>query len=485
MRSARLLACFVCSGALACTDGSSTLGDGPSDEDAGEALDAGGLDGAEPDAGEPNPELCPAGRATVKVELVDRFFSHAGVTEAPREAQVEIAAVFEDGAGWDEIVGVSRTPGDFALPCVPEGPYWLVERTSGIRERYRRTSARRVRDVDPKLGRAGAVPAGPGSALSYELEGLSAFEAQDQLELWTTHEVRVLPTPASGAEQARGEVSLPSEIDWQPGLHIDAARGDRLRIVQHRALVGIHGTVQRLVRASDPLAVSTREGAVTPVQTVLREVPVREVPVDVHLADFAASLGGPDPDLVLFVSVHALPADASAAVTGQHGRALAEVTPRGGLERLVADLEVPVLEPASRLVLAVSAVLPLAPGGLRFVNVYVAEIPQTSSGPLVVRPSLAGPSGLRVDGRPAGGRVEGVAPTPRLAWAVSPVPGSTYVLELVDPEFRRVLQYELETPEVTLPPGWPSPAYVDVDTLRAGPGFGLERASGRFGTIAR
>lgn len=98
MRPAPLALALVSLAALACTDGSSALFDGPAPLDAGAPVDGGG----------PDLDTCPPGRADVTVDLVDRFFSPAGLSEAPRAG--EVAAVFESSTGWEEILGEPAGP---------------------------------------------------------------------------------------------------------------------------------------------------------------------------------------------------------------------------------------------------------------------------------------------------------------------------------------------------------------------------------------
>lgn len=103
----------------------------------------------------------------------------------------------------------------------------------------------------------------------------------------------------------------------------------------------------------------------------------------------------------------------------------------------------------------------------------------------MVGPTLGLPTELHVDGRPMRGRLEHLGPTPTLTWTASVGPHLKHVLTLREGGTGRRFLYELDIPELVLAPDWPSPAQVDVSTVREAPGLAVERAVASFGEIAR
>ncbi len=120
------------------------------------------------------------------------------------------------GGTWAEIAGTLSASGAYSILNVPAGPYRLVLRDGrGVTHVIETSSS----DVDlgyDVLGRNGLSLAGAGTNVTFDLTGLTAWLAEDEVEA-TAFDVDVFDVPVAGADVLTGQTVGGAIEDWSAG----------------------------------------------------------------------------------------------------------------------------------------------------------------------------------------------------------------------------------------------------------------------------
>lgn len=378
--------------------------------------------------------------------VTDRYFSGKTVTVRPGDTTNRSFAawtVTRTGA-FEKIEASGSNDGTFLIPCVPDGPYTLEDRSASSVS-FVATEKREVHRPSALRGRSNAVFSDERTVLDLEVEGMDPATAMSVVAR-TNH-----GTLGSRPEVERPRMSWPIVLDSRQAL-LDGAQDDWLVVRQtseYKTAWGAYLVGDRVYRAS-PL--ETLDGETTEVHAMLRPSRTYTVRIDLQRSAFQELFERSPPQGfdIWFISNPLssdepvfLPSGPSFLWRTQTATAAAPFT---------AEAEVPLPDPGERILLFVLAhSLEVRSGLSPTIFSAVVDGPTT----IVVTPQLGPPKDLRVDGRLANAELSDVGLTPTLAWNEPSLGRAVrYSVTLFRPEdASRTIRFATSETRIRIPPG--------------------------------
>lgn len=400
-----------------------------------------------------------AGFTGLRGDFIQRsLLANGGVALQPeRLSGRTLTAYVEQADGtFQSYPGAGADDGTFTVPGLPEGPFTLQ-----LGDLTVHTEGRTLHLGANVLGRPGVFSAARGEGVQLTAGNLAPWAAGDELQFtsWNaglgsySTATKRSPAFATGAPDAGATSLLDAFVDFEDQPVVDAAQGDDFTITQLESR-GLDGglTAHALSRVLRP-AVTLAIGAPTPVSGQFDAVPPARATVRFEVSAFVGY--GPQ------VNAAATPFQARALIDAHPGPFGATTfsgdTPDLAVLEAPVDGGDPVVElaygnpfgpswtpyVASGVLFEVRYRAPFPDGALANAR---AEVGFVSSNALFgpgtsqpLRPLISPPRAVTVDGQPAAAPLEGVGPTPVVAWT-APALGTVARTELEAVELAADLQ---------------------------------------------
>jgi hypothetical protein len=354
---------------------------------------------------------------------VNRYFGEAQPLDLPVPLDgLQVEALVWQGGAWTTYPGSGHADGTFTIPAVPAGQFML-----DVAGTYVYTTAHKI-DLGTEIsGRPTATQSSPGTEIGGDLQGLSAWQANDQIE-WFDGNAGGGAYAFSGAQPQVNDTSLTkSEPSTWLGALIDSTKGDVLYATQLSSQAGPTGpyVVTRFVPIK---GVQQADASLTTVMSMAVLAPVtadQTVSIDFRASEFAKLVSAAHPGAVkpygAYFDLATLPGAAQAGFVGYEADLLLVYPNQVDVDLGTVHYANPFPAAWGTTVYAGESfsVSYTAPGASSPVDhygtVYVQMPPaQASAGP--VRPSVSPVQGPQIDGKSAFGSLAGISSTPVISW---------------------------------------------------------------------
>jgi hypothetical protein len=384
-------------------------------------------------------------------------------------ADLSVSALVQSAPGvFTTYPGTAGPDGVYAIPGVPCGPYYLVERGANDTASFSVTDERIVDRPIWALGRASATPLGSSAMLSFDLTGLPPWRHDDVIQIATPFTF-LYGSPLSPPPQI-GDTAV-HDLQFPIGVGIDPSEGDRVDLWVSSATTTQDGQpyefTSKVFRAP-PFGLAT--GQATRFSGAFADpFSTRTIDVDFRPSEFVESFAGANPGgeiTEFYIEVAVLPDTASHWPRAD----LIELPPdslelgeyKAPFPDVLAPLPLVIPDRGQKLVACALAsgawYSGIAESGVAFDCLVRVPLTDEGTGTLSLRPTLGPVQNIRIDGIDATQSLRGVGSTPTLSWD-PPAQGRAqsykvwvFTLER-DPTYSYGFSVSTPGPPLTLPPG--------------------------------
>lgn len=361
------------------------------------------------------------------------YFEEASGTDVPEDLTKKVVeALVPEGDGYRALAGTGQTDGTFTIAGVPAGR--VVIRVGDL---YLDTTERVVDLGSVNPGQQSPAVGDGNTAASFTLTNLRAWSSSDKLRLYAFGSRTF--TLASGAAFApdilNGDVSTTSATLRLDGIPLtDASRSHVLHVAQVQNAIGYTSTERRMLRVGS-VPVTLAQGATTPINLALAELPDPSVSANFRGTEFYSMVSAAHPQAVpsYYVDFYGAPAqglDERFPYVGALLPVWQFQLQEWNIDRMLSVLPSSPLTGTTliaRVLASSSITAEYTPGatvelGVHSTSSFTAE--ELGAGP--VRPKALPPTQIRISGRVAqAAALSGIGLSPLVEWTAPERPASS------------------------------------------------------------